>query len=51
MQRFIDKVVLITGSAEGMGRAITLAFAREGAIVVATDINKLNCCSPYRVMV
>ena len=39
MQRFIDKVVLITGSAEGMGRAITLAFAREGAIVVATDIN------------
>lgn len=30
MQRFIDKVVLITGSAEGMGRAITLAFPRGG---------------------
>jgi len=39
MQRFADKVVLTTGSAEGMGRAITLAFAREGAIIVATDIN------------
>jgi NAD(P)-dependent dehydrogenase (short-subunit alcohol dehydrogenase family) len=39
MQRFTDKVVLITGGAEGMGRAITLAFAREGAIVVPTDIH------------
>ena len=39
MQRFIDKVVLITRAAEGMGRAITLAFAKEGAIVVPTDVN------------
>jgi len=39
MQRFIDKVILVTGSAEGMGRAITLAFAREGTIVAPTDIN------------
>jgi len=39
MQRFIDKVVLITGAAEGMGRAIALAFAKEGAIVVPTDVN------------
>ena len=39
MQRFMDKVILITGAAEGMGRAVALAFAREGAIVVATDIN------------
>jgi NAD(P)-dependent dehydrogenase (short-subunit alcohol dehydrogenase family) len=28
---FKEKVVIITGPAKGMGRAITLAFAREGA--------------------
>jgi len=39
MQRFTDKIVLITGCAEGMGRAITLAFAQEGATVIPTDIN------------
>ena len=39
MNRFADKVVLLTGSATGIGRAITLAFANEGAIVVPTDQN------------
>lgn len=29
-----DKVVVITGPAKGMGRAVTLAFAREGARLV-----------------
>ena len=34
-----DKVAVITGSASGMGKAITKLYAKEGAKVVATDID------------
>lgn len=34
-----DKVALVTGAARGMGRAIAIRLASEGARVVATDIN------------
>ena len=34
-----DRVVLITGAARGMGRLHALTFAREGALVVITDID------------
>lgn len=40
MARFTNKVVLITGAARGIGRAAATAFAREGAIVHATDIDE-----------
>ena len=33
------KTALVTAAAQGIGRAIALAFAREGAEVMATDIN------------
>ena len=35
--RFADKVVLITGSGAGIGRAAALAFAREGARLVVNS--------------
>ena len=34
-----DKVALVTGAAQGMGRAIALRLANEGASIVAADIN------------
>lgn len=37
-QRFAGKSVLITGAASGIGYATALAFAREGAAIVATDM-------------
>jgi 2-keto-3-deoxy-L-fuconate dehydrogenase len=37
--RLAGKSALITAAAQGIGRATALAFAREGAAVVATDIN------------
>jgi 2-keto-3-deoxy-L-fuconate dehydrogenase len=37
--RLASKKALVTAAAQGIGRATALAFAREGAHVVATDIN------------
>jgi NAD(P)-dependent dehydrogenase (short-subunit alcohol dehydrogenase family) len=37
---FAGKTVIITGAASGIGRATALIFAREGANVVAADINQ-----------
>lgn len=36
MNRFTDKVVVITGAGDGMGKDAALAFAREGARVVVS---------------
>lgn len=39
MQRLTGKTALVTAAAQGIGRASALAMAREGARVIATDIN------------
>jgi 2-keto-3-deoxy-L-fuconate dehydrogenase len=37
--RLAGKRVLVTAAAQGIGRATAIAMAREGALVLATDIN------------
>ncbi len=38
--RLKDKVALITGAGSGIGREAALLFAREGASIVAVDVNE-----------
>jgi 2-keto-3-deoxy-L-fuconate dehydrogenase len=53
-QRLAGKTAFVTAAAQGIGRATALAFAREGARVIATDINTealagLAGCTPLRL--
>jgi len=38
MKRLENKVAIVTGGALGIGRAISLIFAKEGARVAVTDL-------------
>ncbi len=42
MKKLENKVVIITGAGAGMGKAIALLFAEQGAKVVAGDINPIR---------
>ncbi len=40
MNRLAGKTAFVTAAAQGIGRATALAFAAEGAEVIATDVNE-----------
>ena len=43
LNRFEDKVVVITGASRGIGRAVALRFASEGAaLVVSANEDRVN---------
>ncbi|MFT5194681.1 MAG: NAD(P)-dependent dehydrogenase (short-subunit alcohol dehydrogenase family), partial [Candidatus Promineifilaceae bacterium] len=39
MSEFEGKIILVTGSASGIGRDVAIAFANAGGTVIGTDIN------------
>jgi 2-hydroxycyclohexanecarboxyl-CoA dehydrogenase len=42
MSRLTDKIVVVTGAGQGIGRGIAEKLAAEGATVVVTDINEVT---------
>jgi NAD(P)-dependent dehydrogenase (short-subunit alcohol dehydrogenase family) len=50
MRKMEKKVVLVTGAGSGIGRAAALAFAREGAKVVAADIQPQAAAETIRLI-
>ena len=43
MSRLKGKVAIVTGAADGIGLAISQAFAKEQALIVMSDINEKKC--------
>jgi NAD(P)-dependent dehydrogenase (short-subunit alcohol dehydrogenase family) len=45
--RLANKIALVTGAAQGIGKGIAEAFAQEGADVI---INDINCCEQVEML-
>jgi NAD(P)-dependent dehydrogenase (short-subunit alcohol dehydrogenase family) len=39
---WVEKVVLVTGGANGIGKAISQAFLNAGATVIVADVDAMN---------
>lgn len=50
-QRFSNTIVLVTGAARGIGRAIALRFGSEGARVIVNDVNAAGAEATVRQII
>ena len=46
-KKFSNKTIIITGAAKGQGRATAIAFAKNGANIVAFDLPNRLCYPAY----
>lgn len=49
-RRFASRIAVVTGSAGGLGRALALGYAREGATLVLVDVNEEGLAETLRLI-
>lgn len=50
MRRFEGRVAVVSGAAQGMGKAVALRLGEEGATVVAVDINNVGATATAKII-